>query len=373
MNTGPRVLGFPRSGANAYLDLLTGNLEAAGAVVDDFTFRRAILNRYDAVHIHWPDAHLRTNSWWRAIGKHARLAFVCAILRLRRTRIVWTLHNLESHERDHWISRTLFPLWFPRLCTHVIALSPAGLELARRRYPPLRHKAAAVVPHGHYRNAYPPAPAQPVCRHRLGLAPRSPTLLFFGSIRRYKNVPHLIDVFRQLSARDVQLVVAGQPVVGMRGEDLVLRTGGDPRIHLHLRFIPDDEVSTFMGAADLVVLPFTGVLNSGSVLLALSFNRPVLTPRIGALPELQRAVGERWLQLYDGPLTPAVLARAHVLSTTSGCRGGEVDLSSFDWQRITADTLEVYRSPAVARRASQPAPGRAGRPSPHPLERLSPR
>lgn len=346
-----RVLSFPKEGENPYLNQLAGHLERAGVVVDEFSFPRAFSRRYDVVHLHWPDTHLWSESWWRSLGKHIRLATLCLWLRLRRTRIVWTLHNLQTHEKDHWIGATLFPRWFPRACTDVIALSPSGLALLRQRYPALRRVRAAIVPHGHYRDIFPPPVERRAARRALGLEPDRTTFVFFGSIRRYKNVPKLIEAFRRLQGDDVQLVIAGQPVVTMRAGEVTAVAQGDPRVYLNLRHIRDSEIPVFLGAADLVVTPFADVLNSGSVMLALSLNRPVLAPRLGALPDLARVVGERWLQLYDGTLEAGTLARAGKAVAAFGPEEA-VDLSSHDWPEITRATLAVYRQEPVG----QPRP-----------------
>jgi beta-1,4-mannosyltransferase len=285
----PRVLMFPKHGDNPYLATLSASLERRGAHVDDFTFERAFKEGYDVLHIHWPDLHLSASSPLRSLARHARLALLFAILRARKTRIVWTLHNLKPHERPHRLSELLFPLWFPRLCTHVIALTMSGLESARALYPALRGKAAAVIPHGHYRDAYPAAPSRASCRDLLGLR-HCFTFLFFGNIRPYKNVPHLIEVFRALPGRDVQLVIAGQPGRMMEVETLKRLADRDERVRLSLEFVPTEKVPLYLGASDVVVLPFNSILNSGSAFLALSFNRAVLAPRLGALPEIQSRV-----------------------------------------------------------------------------------
>lgn len=339
-----RVLCFPKEGENPYLNQLSSRLEAAGLQVDEFSFPRAFTRRYDVVHMHWPDTHLWSVSWWRSLGKHIRLGLLCAWLRLRRTRIVWTLHNLHTHEKDHWIGATLFPRWFPRAITDVIALTPTGLELARRKFPALARKRSALIPHGHYRDVFPPAAPHDVSRARLGLERNRFTILFLGSIRRYKNVPVLIDAFRRLPDTDVQLVIAGQPVVGMRAEEIEAAAQGDPRVHLHLRLIPEAEMPYFYGAADLVVAPFSDILNSGSVLLALSMNRPVLAPRLGALPDLERVVGSRWLRLYDGELEPRMLTEARTRVARPDL-GETVNLSRFDWPEIAQATIALYTPP----------------------------
>jgi beta-1,4-mannosyltransferase len=334
-----RVLMFPKHGDNPYLRSLCKSLELRGVQVEDFSFGRALSQHYDVLHIHWPDLHLHARSSLRAMAKHARLALLFAFMRLRKTRIVWTLHNLKPHERHVRLGELLFPIWFPRLCTHVIALSNSGLESARELYPALRDKAAAVIPHGHYRDAYGSPLPRASCRQQLGLK-NCFTFLFFGNIRPYKNVPRLIEAFKALPGQDVQLVIAGEPGKMIRADELRQLAAGDDRIHLRLEFVPDEKVPLYIGASDVVVLPFESILNSGSVFLALSFNRAALAPRLGSLPEIQSQLGERWLALYEGALTTQ-----HLLQAIDRGGAGEsetVDLSFYDWDAIGQQTLELY-------------------------------
>jgi len=346
-----RVLAFPKDNGTTFLRKYSAMLQAEGADLHEFSYRCGLLQRYEVFHIHWPDSHLLTSSWWRALGKHARLALLMLWLRARGTRIVWTMHNLKPHEKNHWLSSWLFPLWFPRLCTHVIALTANGLSSATSMYPPLRHKASAVIPHGHYRDEYPPAPSRETSCEQLGLPRDRFTILFFGNVRKYKNVPLLIQAFRGMVGEDVQLIIAGEPGPGVSADEIARLAQGDARIHLHLRFIPESQVPMFFGTADLVALPFDSILNSGSVLLALSFDRMVIAPRLGSLPEIHSKVGSRWLRLYDGPLTTELLEQARAAQSAAGS-SQRPDLSAFEWTTIAARTLDLYRLEA------RPHPGR---------------
>ena len=335
------VLAFPKYGDNPFLARFSGVLEAQGAAVHDFTFRRALVRRYDVFHVHWPDSHLLTSSWWRAIGKHARLALLLLFLRSRGTHIVWMMHNLEPHEQNHWLSSWLFARWFPHSCTHAIALSQNAAHLAQRLYPSLQRKRIAVIPHGHYRDGGQVAWSRRESRQALQLPQRAYTLLFFGGIRPYKNVPRLLEAFRQVPGEHIQLVIAGLPALGVTAEELQQQAALDPRVSLHLRFIDEEDVPKFMAAADLVVLPFHSILNSGSVLLALSHDRAVLAPRLGALPEIQAQVGEHWLRLYEGDISAAVLGAAIGMEAPS--EDQRPNLAAFEWQPIAERTLEFYR------------------------------
>jgi glycosyltransferase involved in cell wall biosynthesis len=165
-------------------------------------------------------------------------------------------------------------------------------------------------------------------------------LVFFGSIRAYKNVPHLIRVFRKLSRAETYLVVAGEPTRAERTAVLAAAEG-DKRVITQLRLIPAAEVQVILRSADLVVLPFRDILNSGSALLALSFDRPVLVPDLGSMREIQQLVGDTWLRTYDGVLDENRLLTAldWALHTP---RAEKPQLDGLDWSSIARRTLSAY-------------------------------
>ena len=163
-----------------------------------------------------------------------------------------------------------------------------------------------------------------------------------GQIRRYKNVPHLIRVFRE-SGVDATLLIAGKispPELETEIRDAA--RGGD-RIVIDARFLPDDDIAAALAAADLVILPYARIQNSGSAILAVSADRPVLVPQLGAMRELQEQLGDDWVRLYDGDLTSADLTRALEWSVASG-RPDRAELGALDWDVIAAQTMDAYRS-----------------------------
>jgi beta-1,4-mannosyltransferase len=213
----------------------------------------------------------------------------------------------------------------------------------------LWQRESAVIPHGHYREAYPSAIDKLRARMALGLRPEQTVLLFFGGVAPYKNVPHLIATFRQADLPETIMLVAGRPDC-KHGRAVEMAAQGDPRIRLDLRHIPKEEARLLFSAADLVVLPFSDIMHSGSAILALSFNKPVLVPALGALPELQACVGKKWVQTYQGELTPAILSAAAAWARNSD-RAKRPDLSSFEWPHIVQATVALY-----SRLCAQPLP-----------------
>src|SRR5690606_27295627 len=112
--------------------------------------------------------------------------------------------------------------------------------------------------------------------------------------------------------------------------------------HLFLHFIPDSELNVFMSAADAVILPYKAILNSGALLLALSYNRPVIAPHMGAVAELQKTLGQQWIYSYNGNLTGENVTEA--LSTLECNNRPDVcPLDNYNWDKLATYTLTFYR------------------------------
>jgi hypothetical protein len=112
---------------------------------------------------------------------------------------------------------------------------------------------------------------------------------------------------------------------------------------MHLDFVPKDRAQLYFRAADLAILPYREILNSGSAVLALSFNCPVLVPLRGALGELQTQVGEEWVRTYAGELIPSQIEEAldWALHTS---RPQKAPLTALDWKELTQQTLAAYHA-----------------------------
>jgi len=330
--------------ANPYTWLLYTHMVAAGGVVvKDYSHRRLLRRRYDLVHVHWPEGHLNDGNSVRALRRVVSALGMLRWARSRGAKIVWTVHNLHSHERLYpTLERWFWRAFIPRLDGY-ISLSHSGQEAVLARFPELRRIPGFVIPAGHYRDAYSLDLPKAAARDKLAIDARSNVVSFVGLVRRYKNVPQLIGSFRALADRALTLLVAGEPKSDDVAADVRAAAGDDPRVRLHLGWIPNEQILLYLAAADLVVLPFSEVLNSGSALLALSFDRPVLVPRMGSLAELQEMVGAGWVRTYQGELTPACLASA-IAWAVGTPRPPRPPLEALAWDRIAAATREAYAS-----------------------------
>lgn len=333
---------FSPCDGNPYLYLLATGLRGVGAEVDSVSRRNLLRGQYDILHLHWPENALLMPGAGAVRAIVAMLSRM-AVARSRGLRIVWTAHNVRPHEATSPILTELFWRGFERLVDGVVVLSPAGREALMRERPTLGKKVIAVTPHGHYRDVYENTMSSRTAAERLGIRRDVPTALFFGRIRRYKNVPQLVATFRELAShRPVQLVVAGACDDDRLRDEIEAATGGDRRVRLFLSQIQDRDVQIFMNSADLLVLPFRDILNSGSAILGLSFDRPVLAPAKGALRDLQAQVGKEWVWLYSGELDAKVLEAALNRAAADRSRRGKCPLDALEWDSVGAATHEAY-------------------------------
>jgi beta-1,4-mannosyltransferase len=349
---------------NPYNWLLYSHLGAAGVEVRESTRRRVLRGGHDVLHLHWPEQHLNHLNPAIALARSLTLLAQLTWLRWRGTKVVWTVHNLYAHERRH----PSFEEWFWRALVRrldaYICLTGRSREAALARFPGLRRLPGHVVPHGDYREVYANHLTRAEARVRLALPPEARVLLFVGAIRAYKNVPALIDAFREAPSGDAVLVIAGAPADAALRAAIEERAGRDPRVRLHLGFVADDDLQLFLNAADVVVLPYRETLNSGSAILALSFGRPVVMPVSTCGEELGEVVGPAWVSTYAGVLDGAGLERAQRWATAPG-RPASPNLEELSWPRIARRTAEVYAQ-VVGGVGGGPLPAAEG-PHPAPL------
>lgn len=302
----------------------------------------AVLQQPALLHLHWPEAFLHRPSALRFIARALLLLGRVALCRLLGIPIVWTVHNLQPHEQRRPRATRWFYRWFPRRCAGLIFLSEATRSAFWAADPGLQAIPSRVIPHGHYRPVHAAPPSRAEARAALGLDPGETLLLFVGLIRPYKNVPALIRSFGAASLPDTRLLIAGQVLDDAALQhEIETAARGLATVQLHLRHLSEPQLAQHLAAANLVVLPYRDIANSGTAILALSLDRPVLAPARGSLVELQTLIPGDWLRLYEGELTPAVLAAAAAAPAPHAARA---DLQALDWSAIAAQTLAFYQS-----------------------------
>ena len=131
--------------------------------------------------------------------------------------------------------------------------------------------------------------SQKIARTQLGIAYGDKVLLFFGFIREYKGLKHLLKAMPILkqTLSNVKLLIVGD--FGDDKQDylnLIQELGIHSMLEIYDEYIPDQEVEKYFTACDLVVLPYESATQSGIVQVAYDFEKPVVVTNVGGLPEV---------------------------------------------------------------------------------------
>jgi beta-1,4-mannosyltransferase len=331
------VLAWPTETTNPYTSLLYSNMRPAVRVAD-FSAGK-LFGKYSVWHVHWPESLLNIRNSVHAAAKIKAFFAALDYLKLRGSKIIWTVHNLRAHEKLHPSLEAWFWRKFIPRVDGAISLSCAALSKAKDQFPRIGDIPTAVIRHGHYRSEY--SEAKSDFRKRLGISSESKVLLFFGAIREYKNVDLLVRQFRATAASDVTLAVVGCPNSASLSDRIAKEASSDPRIRLLFEFVKAEEVPSYFATANVVVLPYREILNSGAALLALSLNRPILVPRTGSMGELADDFGDSWVRTYAGEISPAILENALDWAEQQRPRVSPMP-EPYDWQHIARQTTHFY-------------------------------
>jgi glycosyltransferase involved in cell wall biosynthesis len=208
----------------------------------------------------------------------------------------------------------------------------------------------AVIPHGHYIDAYPNTTTRVEACRALNLpltVNHSPltVFLFLGLLRPYKGLEELLPAFRSLPNPNAALLIAGRPRPSDYAARLAAQANDDPRVRWHPHFVPADEVQLWMNAADAVVLPYRQITTSGAAMLAWSFGKPVIAPALPAFTEPMAAAPFLGL-LYD-PARPDALAEALRQAAAIDWQSRHEPILAwarqFDWPGIGRQLARLYQ------------------------------
>ncbi|MGB9068777.1 MAG: glycosyltransferase family 4 protein [Candidatus Acidiferrales bacterium] len=206
-------------------------------------------------------------------------------------KILLTAHNVNAGKRDSndsLLNRLTLRIQY-RLADHIfVHTEQMKGELLHDFAVPAEN--VTVIPFG-INNAVPCTDLTAAdAKQRLGLKDDDRTILFFGNIGPYKGLDQLVAAFQSISARhaEYRLIIAGKHRTGAESyvDQIREATSRDVKrrcIIPRIEHIPDSEVELYFKAADVLVLPYTHVFQSGVMFLGYSFGLPVIATDVGSL------------------------------------------------------------------------------------------
>ena len=170
-----------------------------------------------------------------------------------------------------------------------------------------------------------------------------PVILFFGLLRPYKGLDVLLEAFRDVDG--AELWIAGMPRMPIEPlRELAARAHGTVRFVP--RFVSDPEIPAFFRRADVVVLPYREIEQSGVLYTALAFGKPIVASSVGGFPEVAERHGAarlvppgdaRALARTLGELVSQPALRESLAHAAAAAAAGP-----YSWDAIGVRTLDLY-------------------------------
>lgn len=260
------------------------NIRVRGYKPERFT--KAVLeenkDQFAYIHLCWLHALMDTS---RDDGANQLLDLLAHAQKLGY-KIIYTAHNINSHDNEH----SERELRFRKKIADYYDYALVHGQFAKQRLMDeigVDEQKILNMPHGTYQGYYQNHVTRESARAKLGLGEDKFVFLFFGNIRGYKGVDALMDAYQTIRAdqEDVALVIAGRVFDEESKEKIRAHVERDASILFRPGFIEDDDAQYYFNSADLVVLPYRRILTSGALLLSFAFNKPIIAPRSGLIPE----------------------------------------------------------------------------------------
>jgi D-inositol-3-phosphate glycosyltransferase len=290
---GSDELDFPefREGAQVRLFKLRGN-QHANAGVASKVFRicayYARLIRYAATakprifHVLW-------NNKFELFDRTALMVYY----KILTKKIILTAHNVNLRKRDSkdtLLNRLTLRFQY-RLADHIFVHTREMHGELTEEFG-VQASKIHVIPFG-INNQVPNTTLSPCeAKRRLGVRGADKTILFFGKIRPYKGLEYLVEAFLRLAraGKQYRMIIAGKPGKGCEKywdevQKQICEYVQDGRVFVRTDYVPDDEVEVFFKAADVLVLPYRNIYQSGVLFLGYNFGLPALAADVGSLKD----------------------------------------------------------------------------------------
>jgi glycosyltransferase involved in cell wall biosynthesis len=215
-----------------------------------------------------------------------------AYYRLLGKKVVFTAHNVNTAKRDaadSFLNRLSLKIQYG-LCHRIFVHTRKMKEEMVAEFPMPAEKVV-VIPFGINNTLPNSGMTREKAREVLGLDQQRKTILFFGNIAPYKGLEHLVRALVDVSRNDPNICVLvagrtkGAPEYWESVQREITSNGLNDKIILRTEYIPDEQVEGYFKAADVLVLPYVSIFQSGVLSLGYSFGLPVIAADVGSLKE----------------------------------------------------------------------------------------
>lgn len=231
--------------------------------------------------IRYSQPNLAILQWWVPYWAPTFASIAFLVRRFTSSKILFICHNVVPHEEKKF-DRLLAKLTL-RQGHYFIVHSEKDLTNLIELLP--KANAQKTV-HPNYAALAMGKTTKAEARSRLGI--EGNVILFFGLVRPYKGVIYLLQAIPQILKRvAVHLLIVGEFWDDKTSYiELINRLEIDHAVTIIDKYIPNEEIGLYFSAADIVALPYVDATQSGVAQLAYAFEKPVITTRVGGLPDI---------------------------------------------------------------------------------------
>ncbi|MBU0528406.1 glycosyltransferase [bacterium] len=220
--------------------------------------------------------------YWMPFFAPALRKIIVSLKKKKNVKTIAICHNLIPHE-NHSIYKIFTKILINKIDRFVVMSESVKSDLLKI-VPNAKYR---LTPHPIY-NIFGNTLDKKIARQNLDIKAKK-VILFFGLIREYKGLDILLNSIPKIKREleDFIVIVAGECYEKTeKYYDIIKKLKIQNSVDLRLKFIPDNEVSEYFSAADVVTLPYRTATQSGITQIAYNFNIPIIVSDVGGLAEI---------------------------------------------------------------------------------------
>ncbi len=288
-------------------------------------FKQIISFNPDVVHIQGGDL------WF---------SFLLPLLHIKKYSIVTTFHDPKPHLGEKDIATRIVFHFGTRYSDKIIVHGKNLKEIMRKEYNIAEEKIYSITIGEHM-----VAPFK--IYENQDLKEDGNLILFFGRIQKYKGLEYLIKAEPLITKQfpDAKIIIAGKGESFKEYEKMIINK---ENFIIHNHYISYQEGAELFQKASIVVLPYIEASQSGVVVTAYGFKKPVIVTNTGSIPEI---VDDNITGLIVPPRNSIALAEAIIklmkdenLRIRMGENGYNKLKKDMSWDKIAESTIKVYNT-----------------------------
>lgn len=310
-------------------------------------FDSILFSKTKILHIHWIEGFTgfrSRNILFSFLKSFLFLIDIYLIKYILKTKIIWTIHNLYTHECSYPRIERIVRKFLTKIVDAIICHCNQAKTEIQSEFATSENKIN-VIPIGNYVNCYKNEILKEKALKILNLKSEDLIFLSFGQLRPYKGINKLIESFKSICRnKNEKLLIIGKPLTSQIKTNLIKVSKNSKNIIFVFSFIPDDDIQIYFKASDVIIFSFQAILSSAGVPLAMSFGKPIIAPRLGCVIDILDDIGSFLYNPHESEGLSRVLEKA-IENKDLLKEMGKHNLNLaklYDWKKIGIQTKKLY-------------------------------